>query len=416
MMSASRLSSLIRQRPFFAVICAVAVTALAAALTVCAILPPGDHGPGARGDAHPEHAHASAPDTRLRTHGEPAPGVIPLGADRIEQAGITLAEAGPASIMSSIELPGEIRLDADRTAHVVPRVAGVVEQVNADLGADVRKGQVLAVLASTVLAEQRSELLAAQKRLELARVTHERERALWQQKVSPELDYLQARQALTEAEIALASVRGKLSALGAQAVAEGGALNRYVLRAPFDGQVIEKHLSVGEAVREDSQVFIVSDLATVWVDVSVPARELERVRAGSGVSVRSVSSGRVAHGKVAHVGALLGEQTRSALARVVLANPDRAWRPGLFVSALFEVGRSEVALAVDESAVHKVDGKDVVFVRTAEGFVARPVLSGLRGDGQVEIRSGLAAGERYARGNSFVLKAELGKAAAEHVH
>ncbi len=408
------ITSLIRRRP----LTSVAVAALASALLALVVVLWRDahHRDAAAG--HTGHAHGAADGARSAAtddHAGEQPGRVRLDAGQIARAGIETAAAAPAVLHRALELPGEIRLNGDRTAHVVPRVAGVVEQVSADLGTPVRKGQVLAVLASTVLAEQRSELLSAQKRLDLARITHQREKLLWEQKVSPELHFLQAKQAMREAEIVVASAREKLAALGADASGTD-ALNRYALRAPFDGVVIEKHLSIGEAVREDSQVFTVSDLASVWAEISVPARDLDHVRAGSTVTVRSTASGLTVRGTVLHVGALLGEQTRSALARVVLGNPDLAWRPGLFVTVSLDVERIEVPVAVGLAAVQTVDGREVVFVRSADGFVLRPVRLGRRDSEQVEILEGVAAGEQVAVRNSFVLKAELGKEAAEHVH
>lgn len=86
---------------------------------------------------------------------------------QIKAADMTLESAGPARIKSSLQLPGEIKFNEDRTAHVVPRVAGVVDSVSANLGQEVKRGQVLAVLSSPALSEQRSELQSAQRRLEL---------------------------------------------------------------------------------------------------------------------------------------------------------------------------------------------------------------------------------------------------------
>jgi cobalt-zinc-cadmium efflux system membrane fusion protein len=413
------LFSFIRRRPRVAAMLAIALVAAFAAL--CAAWDAARHHGDAAAHAHDhaghDHDHGEALRPADAAHAHDEPGVVRLDDAQIMQAGIELALAAPAAIRSTLDLPGEIRLNADRTAHVVPRVAGVVEQVKADLGAQVRKGEVLAVLASTVLAEQRSELLSARKRLDLARITYERETSLWEQKVSPELDLLQARQALREAEIVVASAREKLAALGADAGGAGrDALNRYALRVPFDGTVIEKHLSVGEAVREDAQVFTVSDLGTVWAEISVPARDLDRVRAGSAVTVSSTASGLAVQGTITYVGALLGEQTRAALARVVLRNPDMAWRPGLFVTVTVEDGRTEVPVTAAHAAIQNIDGKDVVFVRTDAGFALRPVRLGRRDGERVEVLDGLAAGERMAVRNSFILKAELGKGTAEHAH
>ena len=145
----------------------------------------------------------------------PVEGLLLMSTEQSKAAGVAIATAAPGRIQTSVALPGEIRFNEDRTAHVVPRLAGVVEAVHADLGQLVKKGQVLAVIASTDLSEQRSELLSAQRRLSLARATYEREKMLWQEKISAELDYLQARQAWREADIAVQNAQQKLQALGA---------------------------------------------------------------------------------------------------------------------------------------------------------------------------------------------------------
>lgn len=139
-----------------------------------------------------------------------------MDAQRIKVAGVKVAQAGPATVRSLLQLPGEIRFNEDRTAHVVPRVAGVAESVPANLGQSVKKGQLLAVLSSVAVSEQRSELLGAQKRLALARTTYQREKQLWEEKVSAEQDYLQAQQVLREAEIAVSNAEQKLAATGAE--------------------------------------------------------------------------------------------------------------------------------------------------------------------------------------------------------
>ncbi|NUT13397.1 MAG: efflux RND transporter periplasmic adaptor subunit [Cupriavidus sp.] len=387
------------------------------------------HGHAQHGDEHGhEHAKgsdqagaqsdASAPPAQPQAEGKPH--VIALTPAQIEQAGIGMATAAAAALRSSVDLPGEIRFNDDRTAHVVPRVAGVAQAVPANLGQAVRKGEVLALIASTAVAEQRSDLLAAQQREALARATYAREKTLWQEKISAEQDYQQARTALEEARIAVQNARQKLTAIGAAerggGGGGGGALNQFALRAPFDGIVVEKHLSLGEAVKEDASVFTVSDLSSVWAEFVVSARDLDRVRVGEAVTVRSSASATQAEGKVSYVGALLGEQTRTAKARVTLANPGTAWRPGLFVTVSVLGAPVQVPVTVAADAVHQVDGQSVVFVAVPDGFAVQPVKTG-RTDGKlVEVTQGLQAGARYAAANSFILKSELGKASAGHEH
>ncbi|VVQ12613.1 efflux RND transporter periplasmic adaptor subunit [Pseudomonas fluorescens] len=366
-------------------------------------------------DAHADEAseHADhAEEGAAAEHAEE--GHIELSAEQITAAGIQLAEAKAHSISRGLPFPGEVRFDEDRTAHVVPRVPGVVESVTVNLGQTLKKGQLLAVIASQQISDQRSEQAAAQRRLALARTTYEREKKLWQDKISAEQDFLQAKQALEEAEIAMNNARQKISVLSGSVVATGG--NRYELRAPFDGVVVEKHLTPGEVVDETTAAFTLSDLSRVWVTFGVSPKDLNKVQVGKAVTVSAPELNAEVVGSVAYVGSLLGEQTRTATVRVTLENPQGSWRPGLFVTALVATDSREAKVAVPETAIQTVEDKPTVFVRTDDGFEARAVELGSRAAGHVEITQGLEAGAQVASAGSFVLKSELGKASAEHSH
>ncbi|WJN52217.1 efflux RND transporter periplasmic adaptor subunit [Pseudomonas asiatica] len=367
-------------------------------------------GTEARHDDHGEDSHGHGEEQAGEGH-EEEEGKLHLSIAQIEAAGVQLANAGPRELGTAISFPGEIRFDEDRTAHVVPRVPGVVESVQAELGQAVKRGQVLAVIASQQISDLRSEQQAAQRRLELARLTFQREQQLWQERISAEQDYLQARQALQEAEIALANARQKVAAVG-----PAGAGNRYELRAPFDAVVVEKHLTVGEVVDETSNAFTLSDLSRVWATFAVAPRDLDKVTTGRNVTVSAPDLGAQVEGKVNYVGSLLGEQNRAATVRATLANPNGAWRPGLFVNVAVSVERFNAAVVVPQSALQTWEEQTVVFARTEEGFEARPVKTGRRDAGLVEITTGLAAGTQVAAAGSFVLKSELGKGSAEHSH
>lgn len=366
--------------------------------------------PEADGHGHAEHADEEHHEGEAHQENE-----VELTEAQIQAAGITLATAQPARIQSRIELPGEIAFNADRTATVVPRLAGVVEAVRADLGAQVKKDQVLAVIASPELAERRSTLAGAQKRLALAQTTYEREKSLWEEQISAKQDYLQAQQALREAELAVANAREQLQAFGADA-GEPGRLSRYEIRAPFDGMVIEKDVTLGEAVSADAKLFRISDLSTVWADIAVPAKALDVVQVGGKANVKATAFDSSAEGTISYVGSLVGQQTRAAKARITLPNPGGVWRPGLFVTVQVIAGEAQVPVTVAPEAVHTLEDRPVVFVRDDHGFVAQPVTVGRRDSQAVEIVQGLEPGTRYALGNSFVIKSELGKGAAAHSH
>lgn len=342
---------------------------------------------------------------------------VMLSPEQIAASGIKLGKVAAGVVRTGSEFPGEVRFNADRTAQITPRVAGVVESVSADLGQIVRKGQVLAVIASSELSGQRAALLAARERATAARISMAREKRLWEQKISAEQDYLQAQQALREAEIEQRNAEQSLQAIGASAGGEGrSGLSRYEVRAPFDGTIVEKHITQGEALKSDANAFLISDLRQVWVELNVPAKDIEKVRVGSQAVVNVSGSSTVAKGKVSYVGSLLGAQTRTATARITLTNPQGAWRPGLFVTVNVLAEEAQAGMTVGSDAVQIVEDKPVVFVRTEDGFRGMPVKIGRTDGTTTEILSGLSAGQDYAVTNSFLLKAELGKGSADHDH
>ncbi|WP_198919378.1 efflux RND transporter periplasmic adaptor subunit [Pseudomonas chlororaphis] len=372
--------------------------------------------PAAKADTHQDgEAHQEGEEGQSEGEGHAEEeGKVELSAEQIKAADIQLAEAAPRNLSSLLTLPGEIRFDEDRTSHIVPRAAGVVESVAVNLGQTVKKGELLAVIASQQISDQRSELAAAERRVELARTTFQRERQLWVDQISAEQDYLLARQTLQEAEIALNNARQKMNALSGSTVLAGG--NRYEMRAPFDGVVVEKHLSVGEVVGETSAAFTLSDLSRVWVTFGVFPKDLNKVRVGKPVRVQSTELGTQVQGTVAYVGSLLGEQTRTATVRVTVPNPDDVWRPGLFVSVQVATDTYQAGVTVPQEAIQTVEDKPSVFVRVADGFQVTPVVLGGSEGGFVEVREGLPAGAQVATSGSFILKSELGKGSAEHGH
>jgi len=377
--------------------------------------PTAEHG-DEHGDEQDDHGHGSQAHGDEGKEGghEEEEGHLELTAEQVAAAGIEIAQAAPRLMSTAVSFPGEIRFDEDRTSHIVPRVSGVVEAVKVELGQAVKKGQVLAVIASQQVSDQRSELSAAQRRVELARLTLQREKTLWVDKISAEQDYLLARQASQEADIHLANVRQKLSAIGAGH--NLGAGNRYELVAPFDSVVVEKHLGIGEVVGEATNAFTLSDLSRVWATFGVTPKDLSRVVAGRAVKVTAPDLDAEVEGKIGYVGSLLGEQTRTATVRVTLPNPQGAWRPGLFVAIDVMADQVNAPVTVPESAVQTVEDKPSVFVRNAEGFQLQPVKVGRRAGGHVEVTEGLAAGAQVAAAGSFILKSELGKGSAAHAH
>lgn len=192
-------------------------------------------------------------------------------------------------------------------------------------------------------------------------------------------------------------------------------LTVYELKAPIAGTVIERQISLGEYASEQKPAFVVADLSTIWVDLSIYRQDLRRVRLNDEVLIDPDDGRGEIRGTIAYLAPVGSSETQTALARVVLQNPDGRLRPGLFVTARLVLAARHVAVAVRRSAIQTLDNKTIVFVREeGDKIEARPVELGESDPKFVEIRAGLSAGERYVAENSFVVKAEMGKGAADH--
>ena len=193
-------------------------------------------------------------------------------------------------------------------------------------------------------------------------------------------------------------------------------LQSFELRAPLAGTVIEKDVSPGEFVSTERELFRIADLGTVWVDLDVYRRDFGRLRAGQTVRIDAGDGSPPVESTLAYLSPIGSVNTQTLLARAVLPNPDRSWRPGLFVTAEVEVGASPVPVAVAADALQRLRDWDVVFLAENGVFEAQPVELGRKDASYVEVVGGLAAGQHYVAAGSFILKAEAGKSGATHDH
>ncbi len=363
-------------------------------------------------------------------HGEPAQqgaGEVVLVTDeQIKQLDIVCQAVSSGGIEAWIQAPGEIEINHERMAHIVPRVKGVVSRVEVDLGQSVHAGQILAVIESRELADAKAEFLSAVARQTLAVTLLEREARLFEQKVTSEQDYLASKQALAEARIACRAARQKLLALGLSATAVDelpsqpeDAFTAYAMTAPFDGVIIQKHIVLGEVVDDASETFVIADMGTVWVDLRVNQQDIQFIRPGQIGEVFLNGAAEGVRSEVIYVDRILDSTTRMAVVRLTLDNTEEQYRPGTFVTGKIGVQSTGQALVVPKDAVQNVNDQTCVFVETKEGFALRYVTLGHKDMDQVEILSGVDAGEHIVIRNAFHLKAELTKQAVSghgHVH
>lgn len=336
--------------------------------------------------------------------------------EMLKSMGIEVLTAKPETIRTTLRLPGEIIFNEHTIVQVVPRLPGIVTAVYRHHGQHVEKGEVLAVIESQMLAELRSQYLVAQRRLGLARTTFEREKRLWEEKITAKQDYLVAQELLNEAEISVELAAVKLRSLGVRPETSSRKENlaHFEILAPISGLITGKAIAQGQTLKEDDNIFTIADISTVWAAVTVYPRDLAVIQVGQRVTLKATAFDISGEGPITYITALIGGQTRTATARVELDNKDGHWRPGMFVTAELVTGEIPVAVAVDASAIQTLGDWTVAFGRYGQYFEARPLELG-RSDGKmIEVLKGLHAGENYAAGNSFAIKAELGKSGAAH--
>lgn len=180
----------------------------------------------------------------------------------------------------------------------------------------------------------------------------------------------------------------------------------YTVSAPQDGIIISKDLAVGEMVGEDSVLYKVADLTTVWADISIFPEYQHMVRKNTPVTFVA-HDGHTAKGTIKYVSPIVSHETRTFTARCVLKGADEDFAPGAFVRAQIIVKQVEVDVVVPREAIQRIEGEFVVFTPSEHGFVATPVQIGTEGEDGVEIRGGLKPNDSYVAAGAFALKAQV---------
>lgn len=193
-------------------------------------------------------------------------------------------------------------------------------------------------------------------------------------------------------------------------------LNPYEVKSPISGVIVKRHSTVGEYASESTDIFVVADLSTVWGEFYVFSDDFAKVKDGLSVLVDVKPLSSPIRSKISFVSRVVDEHTQSKFIRAVLPNDQELLYPGAFANALAVLETVKAKVIVDRNALQRLEGGGVVFVWEGDTFEARPVITGKRDKHQVEILRGLKSGEKYASGNTFLIKAEIGKSEAEHAH
>jgi cobalt-zinc-cadmium efflux system membrane fusion protein len=368
--------------------------------------------------AHDEHG-----EDREGHGGHGAEKLVKMAAEVQQQSGVVVAALKKQRLAGTISATGKVEANADRIAHVSPRISGKIVTVKASLGDSVAAGQVLVTLDSVELGEALSRYHQSRTRLALAQANMDRIKALVEKKIAARKEIYQAETDYKTAQTELHTDEERLSLYGLSAAdLQGDHRKRPLLpvRSPMVGIITEKHAIVGELSDPAKSLYTIADLSSVWVLVDIHEKDLAKVRRGQVATVMvGAFPDQKFRGRITYLADLVDESTRTVKARVEVANPGRRLKPEMFATVeLAMASDAPAVLAVPEEAVQELDGKKLIFVAENDTeFEARPVEVGRASGGMVEVVSGLKEGERYAAKGAFILKSELKKGEIEgHAH
>jgi cobalt-zinc-cadmium efflux system membrane fusion protein len=376
----------------------------------------GGHNEGKEGHTEEKEGHEGHDE-----HGEE--GNVTMTAEAQKQNGVVVASAKRQRLAGTISATGKVEANADRIAHVSPRISGKIVAVRASLGDSVSAGQALATLDSVELGEALGRYHQSKTKLALAQSSMERIKGLVEKKIAARKDILQAETDFRMAQTELHTDEERLSLYGVSASDLRGEKHKRPLlpvKSPISGIITEKHAIVGELSDPSKSLYTVADLSNVWVMVDINEKDLAKVRKGqTAVVMVGAFPDLKLKGRITYIADQVNEATRTVKARIEVANPGRKLKPEMFATAeLALAADAPPVLAVPEEAVQELDGRKLLFV-TENGteFEQRPVELGRAAAGMVEVTGGLKEGERYAVKGGFVLKSEVKKGELEgHNH
>ena len=194
-------------------------------------------------------------------------------------------------------------------------------------------------------------------------------------------------------------------------------LNRYTVDAPIAGVVTGREANPGEHTA-DRVLMTLTDVSSVWAELSVFPGNRGKVRVGQAVEVRRASGSDALRGEISNL-EVVTRADQSIRARVVLRNPNdpsRRLLPGDYVTAVVVTGEDSVALAVERAALQSFRDFSVVYARFGEVYEVRMLELGREAGALVEVLAGIEPGTRYVAAGSFVIKADIEKSGATHDH
>jgi len=190
----------------------------------------------------------------------------------------------------------------------------------------------------------------------------------------------------------------------------------YSVQSKISGIVIEKHLSLGEIVGQDSRIYVVADLNTVWVNLNAYQQDIDYLKAGQKVVITTNKNNASMTTHIKYISPIFDDKTRTALVRLEIKNKRHQWRPGMFITGKVFTEKIHVPLLCARGAIQIINHLPHVFIMENGKFIALAVELGRRDERNVEVTAGLKKGQIYVKAGAFTLKADLGKSLLSDGH
>lgn len=320
-----------------------------------------------------------------------------------------------------ITVLGELAVNQTAYAEVAVPHPAQVTRVRVLPGDTVRAGAALAELTSPDLGRARADFVSAQARVALASAALDRKRALAAERIAPQREVQEAESDLAAAQAAVRGARATIAAFGEAAPAAGAADDAlgsgFTLRAPVSGTVLERQAVIGQTLEPGVWAFRIANVSTLWLTVHAFERDAVRIMPGSEARLAFTAlPGEDFTGTVRAVARQVDRESGTVDVSIDVRNREDRLRPGMTATASLPTGMSGARiLTVPVGAVQRVRNAWCVFLPRPDGaFEIRRIGRGRDLDGEVEVLSGLAAGESIVVDGAFLLKAEAEKASAGH--
>ena len=337
-------------------------------------------------------------------------------AESSSKAGIVTTHPTEGLAQPTVSAFFEVSYNRNKLALVTPLADGIVRTVHADVGQSVKKGDVLVEISSDEVAEAKAEFLTRQVDERIAELAYQREKKLKEEKISAARDFLEAEAAHEVAQLKSKMARQKLLNLGfsdgeiAQIAEEQDSSSTIKLRAPFAGTLVAREAVTGEAVSEGKALFKVTDLSTLWLDLSVSPEYADSVQVGQILTARLDGGAKDIKytGVITWVDSAIDPRNRMLKARAEIQNPDGVIRQGMFGHAELVLTGAGNAVLLPRDAIQHHEGRPYVFVKEAPDLYAlRHVSLGQSGNDTVAVTEGLGANELVVTEGAFIAMSEF---------